>query len=200
MARTHGDRQHRRARARRRSVGLVGDAADVQAIAEELHAVGAEIRAQTRPGHPRRVATTSTTVPDERLQRSGRIDREQVAFVSSATRLHRSASSRYGVAMTIVRPCAQEFGKQLPELTARHRVDTGRRLVEHEQRRLVDERAGERELLLHAAGQSFGQPAAKRLQPGQPEQPLPRDRRNRARRAGARRTRCSRRSTDPRTD
>jgi hypothetical protein len=45
----------------------------------------------------------------------------------------------------------QELGEQLPELAPRHRIDTRRRLVEQDHARLVDQRAGERELLLHAA-------------------------------------------------
>ena len=77
---------------------------------------------------------------------------------SSATREQRSASSRYGVAITIVSPCVQELREQLPELAPRHGVDAGRRLVEQNEVGLVHERARERELLLHAARQLVGEP------------------------------------------
>ena len=67
---------------------------------------------------------------------------------------------------------AQELRQQLPELAARHRIDAGRRLVEQDERRLVDERAGERQLLLHAARQLAGQPRAERRELRHLEQPV----------------------------
>ena len=66
----------------------------------------------------------------------------------------------------------EELGQQLPELAARHRVDAGRRLVEQDDLRLVDERARERELLLHAARQPIGQPVAERRELRHVEQPV----------------------------
>ena len=45
---------------------------------------------------------------------------------------------------------------QQPELAARQRIDAGRRLVEDEQVRVVDQRAAQPELLLHAAGELAG--------------------------------------------
>ena len=59
----------------------------------------------------------------------------------------------YGVDTTIVRPPCLQLAEQLPELAARHGVDAGRRLVEEQDLRAMDERAAERELLLHAARQ-----------------------------------------------
>ena len=56
----------------------------------------------------------------------------------------------------------QELRQQLPELAPRHRIDAGRRLVEQDQLGLVDQRAGQRQLLLHAAGQ----PSASRARNG----------------------------------
>ena len=76
--------------------------------------------------------------------------------------------------MTIVMPLRQKFGEQLPELAARDRIDAGRRLVEEDERRLVDERARQRQLLLHAARQLLRQPAAERRQAGQLEQAIAR--------------------------
>ena len=45
----------------------------------------------------------------------------------------------------------------LPQLPARQRIDADRRLVEQQQLRRTDQRAGQAELLLHAAGQPAGQ-------------------------------------------
>ncbi len=45
---------------------------------------------------------------------------------------------------------------QVPELAARQRIDAGCRLVENEEVRIVDQRAAEAELLLHAAGELAG--------------------------------------------
>ena len=45
---------------------------------------------------------------------------------------------------------------EVPELAARQRIDAGRRLVEDEKVGIVDERAAEAELLLHAAGKLAG--------------------------------------------
>src|SRR5205807_8856282 len=53
-----------------------------------------------------------------------------------------------------------------PELTARQRIDAGRRLVQNQQIWVVNERAAERQLLLHAARQLAGRPAGKRIETG----------------------------------
>ena len=104
--------------------------------------------------------TTSKSVPAERRAAGRLIEREHPALVQQATRVQRSASSRYGVDIRMVMPCARNSRQQLPELAPRHRIDAGRRLVEHDHLRLVHERARQRELLLHAAGQPIGQAAA----------------------------------------
>ncbi len=46
-----------------------------------------------------------------------------------------------------------EIAQHAPQFFARERIERGERLVEHQQRRLVDQRAAERDALLHAAGQ-----------------------------------------------
>ena len=51
----------------------------------------------------------------------------------------------------------EKLGEQLPELAPRDRIDAGGRLVEQDDARLVDERARQRQLLLHPAGQPVGQ-------------------------------------------
>ena len=94
-------------------------------------------------------------------------------------------------------PARADAVDQLPELAARQRIDAGRRLVEDQQIRVVDQRAAEAELLLHAAGELAGRPVAEGRQVGG---------RRAARRCAARalratgrtagrRSRCSRRST-----
>ena len=47
-----------------------------------------------------------------------------------------------------------EFLDEVPQLTPRLRIETGRRFVEKEQIGIADERAGEREALLLAARES----------------------------------------------
>ena len=56
----------------------------------------------------------------------------------------------------------RQMRERIPEFTPRDRIDAGRRLVEQQHLRLRNQRARERELLLHAAaqpaGQSIGEP------------------------------------------
>ena len=56
----------------------------------------------------------------------------------------------------------QKLRQQLPELAARDRIHACRRLVEHDERRLVNQRASEGELLLHAAREAIGEARAER--------------------------------------
>ena len=65
----------------------------------------------------------------------------------------------------------QELREELPELAARHRIDAGRRLVEQDHARLVDQRARERELLLHASRQPVREPGPELHELRQLEQP-----------------------------
>ena len=59
---------------------------------------------------------------------------------------------------------------QVPELPARQGIDAGGGLVEDQQVRVVDQRAAQAELLLHAARQLAGRAVGKRRQPGAGEQ------------------------------
>ena len=131
----------------------------MRALAEHLHA--------GTPGTARSTSGGSPMIGDDHLeerarqrraQRVGTIEREQPSLVQQ-----RDA----GAALRLVEirrrhhdrdALRQKLRQQLPELAPRHRIDAGRRLVEHDQRRLVDERAGERQLLLHAARQPIGEP------------------------------------------
>ena len=47
---------------------------------------------------------------------------------------------------------------QVPELSARQRINSGRWLIEDEEVGIVDEGAADPELLTHAAGELFGRP------------------------------------------
>ena len=87
---------------------------------------------------------------------------------------HCCASSMYAVEMTTLmlgRPRA-DVVDQRPELPPRERIDAGRRLVEDEQIRLVDQRAAQPDLLLHAARELAGGTIGEGTEPGGVEQLL----------------------------
>ena len=65
---------------------------------------------------------------------------------------------------------ADQLGEQPPELAPGHRVDAGGRLVEQQHLGRVDQGAGERQLLLHAAGQAVGEAVAEAVEADQLEQ------------------------------
>ena len=67
-------------------------------------------------------------------------------------------------------PAPVEPREDAPELASRHRVHAGRRLVQEDHVRLVDERRRERELLLHPAGEELRLPVLEPGQPGEGEQ------------------------------
>ena len=69
-----------------------------------------------------------------------------------------------------------DAGDQLPELAAGEGIDTGGRLVEDQQIRVMYQRAAERQFLFHAAGKLLRRPVAERGKPGGLQQflrPLP---------------------------
>ena len=126
-------------------------------------------------------------------ERLRRVDHEQ-----PAVREQRDARAPLGLVEVRRRhddgdALGEELGQQLPELAARHRVHARRRLVEQDDLRLVDERAGERELLLHAARQPVGQPVAERRELRHVEQAVAPRLVVASGRGSRRRTRCSRR-------
>src|SRR5262249_18112201 len=57
-----------------------------------------------------------------------------------------------------------------PQFLAGERVQRGKRLIEHQQRGMVDERAAERGALLHAAGKLPGMPRAEAVESDRLEQ------------------------------
>jgi hypothetical protein len=70
------------------------------------------------------------------------------------------------------RPPAPDAGEQLPELAAREGIDAGGRLVQDQEVGIVDERAAEPELLLHAARELAGRPVTEGREPGAGQQLL----------------------------
>ena len=67
-------------------------------------------------------------------------------------------------------PAGADAVDEFPELTPRQRVDARGRLVEDQQVRLVDQRAAEAELLLHAAGQLIDAAVPERRESGRAQQ------------------------------
>ena len=127
------------------------------------------------------------------LQRRRLVERHHGAFVQQ-----RDAAAALG--LVEVRgghddgqPRREELRQQLPELAARYRVHARRRLVEEQEPGPVDQRAGERELLLHAARQAVGATAAERRQLGHVEETVALLARSRERRESPPGRRCSRR-------
>src|SRR5437667_10295055 len=68
---------------------------------------------------------------------------------------------------------ARELRERVPELAARDRIDARRRLVEQENAGLGHERAGERQLLLHAAAEPSREPPGEALHPEHREIAIP---------------------------
>ena len=62
-------------------------------------------------------------------------------------------------------PWLDSCGERVPELAARDGIDAGRRLVQQQDARLGHQRAGQRQLLLHAAAEPAGQPVGEALHP-----------------------------------
>ena len=65
-----------------------------------------------------------------------------------------------------LRPASTDAVDQLPELPPRQRIDAGRRLVEDQEIGIVDQRAAERQLLLHAARELAGGAREERVESG----------------------------------
>ena len=73
-----------------------------------------------------------------------------------ATRVQSSSSSgRMWLLIRIVLPSDAELAEELAQLDAGPRIEAGGRLVEEQHLRVVDERVGEAQALLHAAGQAL---------------------------------------------
>ena len=80
-----------------------------------------------------------------------------------------------------------------PQVSPRDGIDAGRRLVEDQDSRVVDERAAQGQFLLHAAGELAGQPFLKVRQIGHGQELLgpPAGQRRGPRGTGRRKSRCS---------
>ena len=148
---------------------------DVRALAEGLHVRHARDRCEKLGRRPRRVGDHFEDLPAQRvLEALGPIDRQHAPLVQQhdpraplgLVQVRRGHDDREAT--------REELGQQLPELAARHGIDARGRLVEQEHLRLVDERAGQGELLLHATREPIGAPRAKRRQLGHVQETIAR--------------------------
>ena len=109
----------------------------MQPIAEELHAVAPPSCAASTSSAPRGgVATTSTSCAGQAAVRSAvrLVEREHAALVQQRDALAALGFVEVRRRQENRQALLEELRQQLPELAARHRIDAGRRLVEHEQR------------------------------------------------------------------
>src|SRR5918995_6491539 len=145
----------------------------VRALAERLHVLHARLILRKAHG-PDLVSSNHFEDPSGQpgAKSIGCVERQEAALVQQC-------DARAALGFIEIRgadedgdPQLEELRQQLPELAARHRVDAGRGLVEQDDARLVNQGAGERELLLHAAGQAFREPIAERPQLCEVEQPV----------------------------
>ena len=102
----------------------------------------------------------------------GGVERQQPALVQQRDTRAALRLVQIGRADKNGDPLVQELRQQLPELASRDGIDTRRRLVEHDEPRLVHERAGERELLLHASREPVGQAIAEGRELRELQQPF----------------------------
>ena len=100
-----------------------------------------------------------------RAQRVGRVHGEDAALVHERHARAALGLVEVGRRQQQGEPLALEAGEEPPEVAARDGVDAGGGLVEDEQLRRVDEGAGERQLLLHAAREPLGQAVAEGRHP-----------------------------------
>ena len=158
---------------RRACVALRALEPDVQAVAEE---VGAWRR--LRAGHARgRVARVGDDhfepLPGQRAAQPARlVEREHLALVQQGNAVAALGFIQVRRGHQDGDALLQELREQLPELAPRHGIDAGGRLVEDDDVGLVDERAGQRQLLLHAAGEPIREPLPERRQLGHVQQPV----------------------------
>ena len=146
---------------------------DVEPIAEALH-VGDAVPAaegRLRPAQVRGAHLES--LEPQSLTQLGRCPRSMQAAV--VHQCHAMAS--LGLVQVRRRkqdrhPLRRQLGERVPELAPRDRIDARRRLIEQQDARLRHQRAGQRELLLHAAAQPPREPVGEALHPEHREVPL----------------------------
>ncbi len=146
---------------------------DVQGIAEELRAAHAGQGVDDRPGGARaRQADFEQLAVESGGERAWRVEGEQPALVQEGEAVEAFGFVEIGGRNHGGDPATDHLVHDPPEVAARHRIDAEGRLVEQQHARLVDQGAGEAELLLHAAGERAGQPVAERREIGEGEQAL----------------------------
>ena len=183
------------ARTRRPPSSPAGPSRTCSALAEHLRVRHAGQRAQdARAARRRSAAMTSSSRPASVARSApGASSASTRPSCSSATRAQRSASSRYGVAITIVMPLREELRQQLPELAARDRIDAGRRLVEQDQLGSWTSVQASASFCFMPPDSRSASRVAERRELRHLEQPVAARAGSRARRGSRRRTRCSRR-------
>ncbi len=143
----------------------------MDAIAEQAHALGPKLLAQQCGGSAR----LGRPDLDERalhqaLHLVGRADGDEPAFVHERDALAALRLVEIGGGDEDGHLLAQELVEDAPEVAPRHRIDAVGRLVQKQHLGRVDERAGEAELLLHAARQLAGLALLERRQVAEGEQ------------------------------
>ena len=128
---------------------------DVEAFAEAVEAHDPGTRLAGRPPRRPGSAATSSAIPPRMLRTSAlrRVRDEDAAFVEEGDRAAAGGLVHVGRREQDRRAARVEVQEEAPELPPRNGVDAGRRLVEEEDLRLVEEVAGEGELFLHPAGE-----------------------------------------------
>ena len=144
-----------------------GAQAQVQPVAEGRHVFDVGIRAAAPRARPRfGCAISISTRPASRLASSRWAALHQDAAVAhEAQPIAAGRLVHVGRADHHRHALGQQADDQLPEVLARDRVDAGGRLVEQQQARAMDQRAGQPQLLFHARPKA-GRPAGARSRSG----------------------------------
>ena len=147
---------------------------DVQRVAEELGAgdPGQSASRAARAARASAARTSSSAAAEGRGEGARRVEGEQPAVVEEGEAVEALGLVEVGGGDDGGDAAADHLVHDPPEVAARDRVDAEGRLVEQQHARLVDERAGEAELLLHAAGEGAGQPVAERPEVREGEEAL----------------------------
>src|SRR5690606_14620995 len=95
--------------------------------------------------------------------RSGLVDHEDPSLLHEGHAVATPGLVHVGGGDDDGEPGVAQLSEEVPELAARYGVDSRGRLVEEEELRAMHQRAAQRELLLHPAGERAGAPVAERL-------------------------------------
>ena len=160
-----------------RRAGVVDDG--VNAVADQHHAADAveRPRSPSRTARPVGRRDRDERARHARLQRRRRVAVQHAAAVQQSQAVAALGLVEIGGRDQDGHALVAQAIEDAPEIAARHRIDAGRRLVEQQDLRRVNQRAGEAELLLHAARELAGEPLAERRSCPKPPAAAPRVRR-----------------------